>query len=111
MNLPNVISELVKAQNNYDNATYSNCFSETAVVVDEGNTYKGRTEIKEWIDEANEKFKVIMKPTGFTETETECILTAEVSGTFDGSPVLLDYHFEITADMIDSLEITVNVTQ
>jgi hypothetical protein len=111
MNLPNVVSELVKAQNHYDSAAYADCFSEKAVVVDEGNTYKGRTEIKEWIEGANEKFKVIMKPIAYTETEAIYILTAEVSGSFDGSPVLLDYHFEIASDKIDSLEITVNATQ
>lgn len=111
MNLPTIIAELVKAQNSYDSVTYANCFSETAVVVDEGNRYKGRTEIKEWIEEANEKFRVVMKPIELTEIEAICILTAEVSGSFDGSPVLLDYHFEIVADKIDSLEITVNATQ
>jgi hypothetical protein len=109
MNLPAIITELVNAQNQYDSATYADCFSKTAVVVDEGNTYKGRTEIKEWIAEANEKSRVVMKPIRFTETI--CILTAEVSGSFDGSPVLLDYHFEMTADKIDSLKITVNATQ
>lgn len=109
MNLPTIITELIKAQNNSDSTAYTDCFSETAVVVDEGNTYKGKTEIKEWIEEANEKFKVVMKPIGFTETI--CILTAEVSGSFDGSPVLLDYHFEIATDKIDRLGITVNVTQ
>lgn len=111
MNLPTIITELVNAQNQYESATYADCFSKTAVVVDEGNTYKGRTEIKEWIAEANEKFRVVMKPIRFTETETICVLTAEVSGSSDGSPVLLDYHFEITADKIDSLKITVNATQ
>jgi hypothetical protein len=109
MNLPNVLAELVKAQDNFDSVAYANCFSEIAVVFDEGNTYKGRTEIKEWIDEANEKFKVVMKPIGFTETETTSVLTAEVSGSFDGSPVLLDYHFKIVADKIDGLEITVKL--
>ncbi len=109
MNLPNVIAELVKAQDNYNSTAYANCFAESAVVFDEGNVFNGRNEIKQWIEEANEKFKVVMKPIGFTETI--CILTAEVSGSFDGSPVLLDYHFEITADKIDSLEITVNATQ
>lgn len=57
MNLPTIITELVNAQNQYESATYADCFSKTAVVVDEGNTYKGRTEIKEWIAEANEKFR------------------------------------------------------
>lgn len=110
MNLPNVLAELVKAQDNNDSVAYANCFSEIAVVLDEGKTHNGRTEIKQWITEANEKYKTVMKPIGFSETGTSSVLTAEVSGTFDGSPVLLDYHFEIADDKIDGLEITVNAT-
>ncbi len=41
MNLPTVISELVKAQNNFDSAAYVRCFTETAVVFDEGKTHNG----------------------------------------------------------------------
>jgi hypothetical protein len=111
MNLPKIVADLVKAQENFDSVAYANCFSKTAVVVDEGNTYRGRTEIKEWIEDANEKFKIVMKPIGFYETETMSVLTAEISGSFDGSPVLLDYHFAMTKDKIESLEIIVNVTQ
>ena len=36
MNLPEVIQDLVNAQNNFDSAAFANCFSETAEVVDEG---------------------------------------------------------------------------
>ena len=109
MNLPKVLVELVKTQNNHNSTAYANCFSETAIVLDEGQTYKGRNEIKQWIEKANDEFKILIKPIEFAKAE--CILTAEVSGTFDGSPVLLDYHFEITSDKIDSLEITVNAMQ
>lgn len=38
---------------------------------------------------------------------TEGILTAEISGTFDGSPVFLTYYFEIVDGLIQSLKITV----
>jgi hypothetical protein len=111
MNLPNVLIELVKAQNNHNSTDYANCFSETAMVIDEGRTYNGRNEIKQWIKKANDEFEILIKPVRFAETETKCSLTAEVSGTFDGSPVLLDYHFEITANIIDNLEVTVNTMQ
>lgn len=45
MNLPKVITDLVKAQDNFDSTAYANCFTETTVVADEGNTYHGKTEI------------------------------------------------------------------
>ena len=106
MNLPKVVADLVKAQNNYDSIAYSCCFSETAVVFDEGRTYNGRKEIERWIAEANTQFKTVMKPVSLEERATESILKAEISGNFDGSPVLLTYHFELKEGLIHSLKIT-----
>lgn len=103
-NLPKVITELVKAQNNFDSIAYANCFSETAVVVDEGKTHHGRTEIEYWIAEANKKYKTLTKPLEYDETKE--ILKTKVSGTFDGSPIILSYHFEIIDGLIQSLKIT-----
>jgi len=36
MNLPKVIAKLTEAQNNFDSVAYAACFTETAVVFDEG---------------------------------------------------------------------------
>jgi hypothetical protein len=41
MNLPNVITGLVKAQDVHDSAAYANCFAETACVFDEGKLRNG----------------------------------------------------------------------
>lgn len=106
MNLPNVISDLVKTQNNFNSVAYANCFSETAEVFDEGKTHKGRKEIEQWIADANKRYEATMKPISFEEKETENILKAEVSGNFDGSPIVLHYHLEIANDLIQSLKIT-----
>ena len=106
MKLPQTIASLVHAQNSYDSTAYANCFSETAVVLDEGKTYNGRTEIERWIADANEKYNTVMQPVSFEENGTTCILKAEISGTFDGSPVVLTYHFEIAGEHIQSLKIT-----
>jgi ketosteroid isomerase-like protein len=102
MNLPKIISDLVEAQNNFDSIAYANCFSETAVVFDEGKTHNGRKEIEHWIADANEKYNAMMKPLSFEES----ILKAEVSGNFAGSPIVLSYHLEIADELIQSLKIT-----
>lgn len=107
MNLPKIIADLVEAQNNYESVANTNCFSKTAVVFDEGNTYKDRIEIQNWIVNANEKYKTVKKPLEYKVFNTEGILTAEISGTFDGSPVFLTYYFEIVDGLIQSLKITV----
>lgn len=106
MKLPLVINNLVKAQDNFDSFAYANCFSDTAVVFDEGKIHKGHAEIQKWIFEGNEKYKTVMKPTEYTEIGTTAILTAEISGTFDGSPILLKYNFDIIEGQIQSLKIT-----
>lgn len=106
MNLPKVITDLVTAQNNFDSVAYANCFSETAVVFDEGRTHNGRKEVEQWIADANERYEAVMKPVSFEEKETESILKAEVSGNFPGSPALLSYHLEIAGELIQSLKIT-----
>ncbi|MGD9931736.1 MAG: hypothetical protein AB7U05_17080 [Mangrovibacterium sp.] len=105
MNLPIVIADLAKAQNNFDSVAYSHCFSETAVVFDEGKTYNGKIEIQQWIKKANEEFQPVMKPLEYSVAEE--ILKAEVSGNFPGSPVVLSYHFELKEGLIQSLKITV----
>ena len=106
MNLPHVISELVKAQDIYDSDAYANCFTETAVVFDEGHTYNGRSEIRQWIGEANGNYKIGMKPLEYAEKGAQSILTAEISGEFPGSPAVLKYHFELKDGLIQSLKVT-----
>ncbi|MEY8760424.1 nuclear transport factor 2 family protein [Chryseobacterium tongliaoense] len=104
MNLPNIISELVKAQNEFNSAAYANCFAENAEVFDEGKTYNGKAEIENWIDKANKKYNATMKPLDYNENES--ILSAEASGTFPGSPIVLKYHFQLSDGYIQSLKIT-----
>jgi hypothetical protein len=105
MNLPTVVTDLVKAQNEFDSAAYAACFSESAVVFDEGKTHNGRKQIEHWIADANERYKATMKPVSFEERETESLLKAEVSGNFPGSPLVLSYQLLIQDGQIYSLKI------
>lgn len=104
MNLPNVIAKLIKAQNNFDSAAYAQCFTETAIVFDEGKTHKGKTEIEKWIDKSNKEYKATMEPLDYNEREN--ILSAEISGSFPGSPIILKFHFDITDGKIQQLKVT-----
>lgn len=104
MNLPKVVADLVKTQNNFDSFAYANCFTETAVVFDEGKTHNGRKEIENWIEKANKEYQATMNPLEYFTKEE--ILKAEVSGNFPGSPIVLSYHIEIADELIQSLKIT-----
>ena len=103
MNLPKEIADLVTAQNNFDSSAYADCFSETAVVFDEGHTHNGKTEIENWIEKANQTYKAVMKPLEYSANEQT--LAAEISGNFPGSPLVLKYQFELKDGQIQSLKI------
>ena len=106
MNLPKVLTDLIKAQNEFDAVKYANLFSETAVVFDEGKTHNGRLEIERWIDHSNKVYQSVMKPLEYKENGTTSILTAECSGTFPGSPITLKFHFDIVDGQIQHLKVT-----
>ena len=106
MKLPNIIQELIKAQNSFDSVAYAYLFSENSVVHDEGKTHTGRKEIQKWIDEANQKYKSVMQPVEYTEKGNKGTLTANVSGTFPGSPAVLKFHFEMNEELIQSLKVS-----
>jgi ketosteroid isomerase-like protein len=106
MNLPKVIKDLVNAQNSFDSTAYADCFSENAVVFDEGKTHNGRLDIQHWIDESNKKYKSVMKPLQYDENGAASVLTAECAGTFPGSPITLQFHFNIVDGQIQHLKVT-----
>lgn len=104
MNLPNVLVDLTKAQNHFDSLAYANCFTETAIVFDEGKTHIGKKAIQKWIEKTNKEYQTIMKPINYSASKE--VLTAEISGNFPGSPILLSYHMELKDGLIESLKIT-----
>lgn len=106
MDLPNIISKLVAAQNDHNSTAFVKCFAETAIVFDDYNIYAGRSAIKEWIEKTNYTFNNMLKPIAYTKIGTSIILDVEVSGTFDKGPLMLGYHFKLAGGRIHSLLIT-----
>lgn len=106
MNLHKVIASLIEAQNSHDSHAYVECFSESAIVHDEGKTHKGKAEIRQWIERSDNEYHTELKPLNYEETAAENLLTAEVSGDFPGSPATLQFHFGLEHGLISSLRIT-----
>jgi hypothetical protein len=52
-----------------------------------------------------EKYKFQFNPLRIKVDDPEVVVAVEVSGTFDGSPVTLDYHFAVENEKILSLTI------
>ena len=105
MNVPKVISELVKAQNNSDSIAFSNLFSKNAIVKDEGHFYEGKEAVKKWNEATNEKYTPKIKPLKIENRKNKIIASMEVFGNFEGSPAVLNYCFEVEKEEIKALEI------
>jgi hypothetical protein len=104
--LPQPVQAVVKAQNSHDSVAYIEVFEENAIVHDEGKGYHGRNEIKKWNEESNKKYHTTLEPIKYSEEETESVLTALVTGTFDGSPLPLTFRFALKDEKITRLHIT-----
>lgn len=105
MKLPKTIANLLMAQEKYDTLAFSECFSDDAVVFDEGKTYHGKKEIRQWNEITNAKYKTKYEPLEISTNGDEIEMTAKISGTFDGSPAIIKYHFETKHDKIILLKI------
>ena len=103
--LPAIIQRYIDASNRHDTASILACFADDAVVSDEHQTLRGRAAIEDWIATTIAKYKFQFRPLGMKSDDTCIIVTIEVAGTFDGSPVTLDYRFVIENDQIVSLQI------
>ena len=65
-----------------------------------------RKEIQQWIEHSNEQYQSVLKPLEYKQSGDEGVLTAEVSGTFPGSPIVLQFHLTLKNELIDSLKVT-----
>lgn len=106
MELPKLVARFVETQNKQDSEAYVECFTDSAIVHDEGKTNNGKTEIRQWIEHANGQYQSSMIPLKYEQSGPNGVLTAEVSGTFPGSPIVLEFHLGLKGDLIDTLKVT-----
>jgi len=89
-----------------DAASVAQCFTETAIVIDERRQHRGRVAIAQWKAEATAKYRYTSEPLRVDVSEGEATVHVRVTGGFPGSPVELRYRFSLEDDRIASLEIT-----
>jgi len=94
----------VESMNAHDSAAFITCFTPDAVAEDEGHTHRGCIEIQAWIEEAFAKYQPVLEVTAATHSESGAVITGIVSGTFPGSPIVLNYHLTIAQDQIVALK-------
>lgn len=93
------------AADKLDGTAVSQCFTEDAVVADEGHTYRGRAAIKQWKTEASAKYQYTCEPAACEQRSGNFVVTCRLTGNFPGSPVDLRFNFKLEGDQISSLEI------
>jgi len=103
--LPQIITDYVDAANAREPQRAAACFHEDATVRDEGHTRQGREEIAAWVADTGENYGSTIEPTDLREADGRHILQAAVRGSFPGSPVTLNFHFQLRSGSIQSLEI------
>src|ERR1700756_3366551 len=97
LNLPKPIAAYFTADKG-DSETLSKCFTENAVVKDEGRTHKGRAAIKKWKTDASMKYAYTSEPFACEQKDGRTVVTSTLTGNFPGSPVNLRYFFGIEGD-------------
>ena len=104
LSLPKPIAAYFTADSG-DGETVSRCFTENAIVKDEGHTHKGRAAIKKWKTDASAKYQYTSEPLACEEKDGKTVVTSHLVGNFPGSPVDLRYFFKLEGDKIASLEV------
>ena len=98
LDLPKPIAAYFTADKG-DGKALSRCFTENAIVKDEGHTYDGLAAIKKW--KAEGKYTYTSEPFASEQEDGKTIITSHLTG----SPVDLRFFFGLEGDKIASLEI------
>ncbi len=104
INLPKPIDAYFAADRG-DSDEVARCFTENAVVKDEGHTHTGLAAIKQWQMDSSKKYTYTSTPLASENKDGKTIVTSRVTGNFPGSPVELRYLFGLEGNKIASLEI------
>ncbi|OAI40485.1 polyketide cyclase [Planctomycetaceae bacterium SCGC AG-212-D15] len=104
VNLPKPLAAYFTADQS-DGDAVSRCFTECAVVKDEGHTYNGRAAIRQWKADVAAKYQYTSEPLACKQKDGKTVVTSRLSGNFPGSPLNLRFLFLLEGDKIASLEI------
>ena len=104
LNLPKPVAAYFIADE-ADGEAVARCFTDDAVVKDEGHIYNGRMAIKKWKEDASAKYVYTSEPLACEKKDGKVVITCRLTGNFPGSPVDLRFFFELAGEKIASLEV------
>ena len=104
LDLPGPIAAYFAADKE-DGEAVARCFTEAAVVKDEGRTYRGRAAIRQWKEDVSTRYQYTSEPFACDQEDGKVVVTSRLTGTFPGSPANLRFFFVLEGGKIASLEI------
>jgi ketosteroid isomerase-like protein len=99
--LPKAVENFIAATNAHDANALAAVFGDGATVRDDGTTYAGDAEIREWIQGHLINPKIVITPTSFAGDR----LVASGDGEFPGGPLSFAFVFGIKDDQVTDLAI------
>ena len=105
--LPQSIEDYFAADRDGGPDAVTACFTEDAVVKDEGKTHVGLDAIRQWKAGSVQRYSYTDEPFFIGSENGRTLVTSHLVGDFPGSPVDLRYFFVLADSKIAELEITV----
>jgi ketosteroid isomerase-like protein len=103
---PEVVTRYFDSTARQDLETMVGLFTEDAVVIDEGHTYRGTAEIRGWKDGVASKYEYTTTLISSEHTGDDTyLLVNRLEGNFPGGVVDLKFRFAVAGDKIRHLEI------
>ncbi|MEV7141519.1 nuclear transport factor 2 family protein [Streptomyces tauricus] len=104
--LPTTVREFLAAHVVRDADTASSFLAEDAVVVDQGETVRGREEAHAFLRDAGSEFEYTTEQIGAHRIDdAHWVVTVRLEGTFPGGVAELDYRFALRDDLVAELVI------
>ena len=94
---PEAVRDYLDAAGGDDAAAIARCFDPEGEVRDEGHAYVGREAIGRWAHEARKKYRFTLDVRNVEQAGDATVVTAQVTGNFPGSPIVLRFAFGIAA--------------
>jgi hypothetical protein len=103
--LPAPVANYLAADTAKDPDLVARCFTQDALVHDEGHDYRGIDAIKTWKQASSSKYEYVVEPLDTTVVNDSVKLHARLTGNFPNSPVELDFTFTLVNNKIAKLVI------
>lgn len=106
---PEAVRAYLTLTNGTDHGSALVTFAENAHVTDDGHTYRGAREISSWLTKTASEFTYTTTSLKARATNDTTTVTCRVEGNFPGSPITLDYDFQLDeSHRITKLKIAVH---